>query len=251
MLKVNITVTVITLNEEKDLPSCLGSVAGLADEIVVVDSGSTDKTLDIAKKYQAKIFYRKFDNYSNQKNYAAAKASGEWMLSMDADEVITEELADEIKEAVKNKEYDAYLIPRKNILLGKEIKYTRWSPDKHVWLWKKMKGEWKGRVHEEVEVNGIIGELKNHKIHYSYKTVADFLEMMNSYTDLIAEEKILKGKKFSYLRMFIDPAVCFFRRFIYKKGFLDGWRGFVLSYLMAIYRLTVWIKVWAKQHAYQ
>ena len=243
---MKLSVIIITLNEEENLQRCLESVKRIADEIVVVDSGSTDMTLEIAKKYKARIYSRKFDNYSNQKNYAVEKATGDWIFSLDADEEITPELGSGIQVALRQKDINGYFIPRKNIIFGQEIKHTRWSPDAHIWLWRKGKGSWKGEVHEEVDVKGWVANLKNAKIHFSYARVSDFWKMMNNYTERMAEDLLKKGNKFSLLLLFFSPALSFFRRFFYKKGFLDGWRGFILSYLMAIYRMTTWIKIWEK-----
>ncbi len=242
-----LSVCIITFNEEKNLARCLESIKKIADEIVIVDSGSTDETLDVAKKYKTKIYERRFDNYANQKNYAVVRADGEWVLSLDADEVVTPELAEEITGAILVKDVNGYLIPRKNIIFGSEIKHTRWSPDKHVWLFRRGKGKWKGEVHEEVEVEGWVAELKNPKVHFSYETITDFLNMINRYTDMISEEENKKGRRFSYFMLFFTPTLSFFRRFFYKQGYLDGWRGFILSYLMALYRMTSWIKIWEQQ----
>lgn len=245
----HLSVAIITLNEEKDLPICLRSVRGFADEIVIVDSGSTDRTVEIAKGHDAKIFKRKFDNYSNQKNYAASKTTGDWILSLDADEEISPELAKEIKKAIKNDRYSAYSIPRKNIIFGRFIKYTRWQPelDRHVWLWKKASGKWVGDIHEELQVKESVGKLKHSKIHNQYQTVKEFLGMMNRYSELDAKQKIKDGVKFSYFRLFFDPIYNFLVRYLYRWGFLDGWRGFVLSYLMATYHLDIWVKIWERQ----
>lgn len=245
---MKLSVTIIALNEEKNLARAINSVQSLADEVVVVvDPRSRDKTLEVARSLGAKTFVRVFDNFANQKNFASQMAKGKWILAMDADEEIPTSLKDEIKKTIAKDGFDGYLIPRRNILFGKEIKHTRWSPDKHIWLWKKNKGKWAGKIHEEVILDGKPGELKEAKIHHSYETVSDFISMLNSYSQYEAEEKIAKGQRFSFFRFFFDPCLSFFRRFIYKKGFLDGWRGFTLSYLMAIYRLTAWIKVWEKQ----
>ena len=248
---MRLSATIITLNEEKDLPRCLDSISEIADEIIVVDSGSTDKTIEIAKSYKAKVFFRKFDNYANQKNFASEKSSGEWILSLDADEEIERELEDEIKnEVINNKSlYDAYSIPRKNIILGKFIKHTRWQPelDRHIWLWKKDKGRWVGDVHEEVEVRGTVGKFKHAKVHYQYESVQGFMKMMNGYSELDSIQRIKQGIKFSYFKLFIEPKYNFLVRYFYRLGFLDGWRGFALSYLMAIYHLEVWIKIWLKE----
>ena len=245
-----LTVTVITLNEEKDLPRCLDSIKEVADEIIVVDCGSTDGTVEIARKFGAKVYFRKFDNYTNQKNFAASKAKGGWILSIDADEEVSPELTSEIKSQIQNSksQFNGFSMPRKNIIFGKFIKYTRWQPelDRHVWLWRKDKGKWVGDVHEEVVVDGEIGRLEGSKIHHQYETVSDFMDMMNRYSELDAEESVKNGVKFSFLQLFFQPVYNFSVRYIYRLGFLDGWRGFTLSYLMAVYHLELWIKIWEK-----
>lgn len=244
-----LSVIVITLNEEKNIKRCLDSIKNLVDEIVVVDSGSTDKTVEIAKKFGAKVYERKFDNYANQKNFATEKSTGEWILSLDADEEISPELRREIMAQLTKNEYVAFSIPRKNIILGKYIRYSRWQPelDRHIWLWKKGVGKWFGEVHEELRVNGKVGELRGAKIHHQHETIKEFLEMMNNYSQIEAQERMKEGTRFSYFGLFFDPVYNFLVRYFYRLGFLDGWRGFVLSYLMAIYHLELWLKIWEKQ----
>lgn len=250
----DISVSIITLNEEKFIEKSIESVKNLTDDIVVVDSGSKDQTVEIAQKLGAKVYKRDFDNFANQKNFASEKAKNAWILSLDADEIVTKELGDEIAEAVTKGINDAYSIPRENIIFGKKIKYTRWQPelDRHVWLWKKNKGHWVGRVHEEVEVYGSIGKIKNPKIHYQYNTVNEFFEMMDKYSELEAAEsfKKYKTKKWKYILLSIfNPIYNFFVRYFYRLGFLDGWRGFVLSYLMAIYEINVSVKIYERLYA--
>lgn len=245
---MKITATIIAKDEEKNLPSAIHSVKDLVDEIVVViDSRTADKTREVATKFGAKCYLKDFDNFAGQKNFAVGQARGDWILSLDADEEIPAELVEEIKKAVQSKIFDGYLIPRRNFLLGREIKHARWSPDKHIWLWKKEKGKWVGEIHEEVAVSGKVGKLKNAKVHNSYKTVSDFLDMVNSYTELEAKRKVANGEHFSFFRMFFDAARSFFGRYFYKLGFLDGWQGFVLSYMMGIYRVVTWVKVREKE----
>ena len=239
-----ISATVISLNEENKIGDAIKSLRGLADEIIMVDSGSSDKTVEVAEKLGARVYFRKFDNFANQKNWAVSQANNDWILSLDADEQIPEELAKEIKEAVENNRYAGYLIPRKNFILGKEIKYSRWSPDTHIWLWKKGFGKWVGDVHEEVVVSGKIGLLKNSKIHNSHKTISSFMKANNLYSDLEAKSLFKDHVKFSFWRMLLESFFEFFIRFFYKKGFLDGREGFVLAYAMGFYKLTVWIKLW-------
>lgn len=239
-----ISATLITLNEEKNIGKALKSLKSFVDEVIVVDSGSSDKTVEIAKTYDAKVFFRKFDNFANQKNFALSKATGDWILAVDADEEIPADLAIEIKDAVQNDRYAGYLIPRRNFILGKEIRHSRWSPDLHIWLWKKGSGEWVGDVHEEVKVAGKVGLLKNSKIHHSHKSLSSFLEANNLYSGLEAQLLSRHNIKFSYWKMFWESLFEFFIRFIYKKGFLDGKEGFILSYAMGVYKLCVWIKIW-------
>ncbi len=239
-----ISVTIITLNEEENITKLLKDLKGFADEIIVVDCGSTDKTIEVAKKFGAKTYFRKFDNFANQKNWAMSKAKEEWILSIDGDEVISDQLKQEIKQAVNNKQYSGYLISRRNFILGKEIKYSRWSPDKHIWLWKKNYGKWVGDVHEEVKVSGLVGQLKSSKIHISHNTISEFIEANNQYSQLEAMALYKTRIKFSFWQILWQPFFEFFIRYIYKKGFIDGKRGFILSYLMAIYKLMVSIKLW-------
>jgi glycosyltransferase involved in cell wall biosynthesis len=243
-----LSATIITLNEEKDLPRCLESVKNLADEIIVVDSGSTDKTVDIAKEYGGKVYSREFDGMAGQKNYAAQKSTGEWILSVDADEEISSELAREIKSKIQNPKSKiiAYSMPRKNIIFGEFIKYTRWQPefDRHIWLYKKDRGRFVGGVHAAVKVDGKVGRLKHAKVHYQYKNVKEFMDMMNSYSESESTERAEDGVKFSYFQLLLQPIYNFLVRYFYRLGFLDGWRGFVLSYLMAIYHFQLWVKVW-------
>lgn len=242
-----ISATVITLNEETNITTLLKNLEGFADEIIVVDCGSTDKTIELAKKITPFVFFRKFDNFANQKNWAVSKASNEWILSVDADEQIPELLKQEILKTIKNEQYNGYLIPRRNFILDREIKHSRWSPDKHIWLWRKDHGKWVGDVHEEVKVSGKVGELKNNKIHNSHKTISEFFESNNFYSSILAQSMHKKNIRFSFLKMFWDPIFEFFVRYFYKLGFLDGWRGFTLSFLMAIYQLIVWVKVWEQE----
>ena len=243
-----ISATLITLNEEANIKKVLQNLNGFVDEIIMVDCGSLDKTVKIAKDLGAKVFFRKFDNFANQKNWATSKANGDWILSIDADEEISSELKVEIKNAIKDKIFEGFLIPRRNFIFGKEIKHSRWSPDKHIWLWKKDSGIWEGDVHEEVIVNGRVGELKSPKINYQDNSVESFLNKNDFYASLYAKSLFKKGVRFSIIRLLYDPLFEFFIRYIYKLGFLDGLRGFILSYLMSIYKISVWIKIYELQN---
>lgn len=241
-MNTKLSVTIITLNEEENIKRAIESVK-FVDEIIVVDSGSEDDTVEIAKKLGAKVFTHTFVNYADQKNFAAQKATGDWTLSLDADEEVTEELAKEIQDTLDTTEYDGFLLPRRNIILGGEIKHSRWSPDAHVWLWKKTKGKWIGKVHEELVVDGQVGNLKGAKMHYQDKSIFEFMLSLNQYTQIEAEEKFSKGVKFSLAKMMYSSLKSFLGRYFYKRGYLDGWRGFVLCTLRAFYHSLVWLKI--------
>lgn len=245
---MDLSITIITLNEGKNIRACLESVRPLDAEIILVDSGSIDDTVQIARKYNAKIYTRSFDNFSDQKNYAASKATKRWILSMDPDEQISSALLDEIRNAIKSETYDAFLIGRRNFILGSEIKFSRWNPDEHIWLWKRNMGEWRGLVHEEVFSHGKVGKLNNKKIHYQSENIYDFLQSNNFYSSLEAKERFKRGEMFSFFRMFIEAIYEFLIRYIYKFGFLDGKVGFILAYLMGIYKIIVAVKIYQLQY---
>lgn len=233
---MDLSVTVIARDAAQSLARCLESVKDIASEtIVVVDDRTTDETTEVAKSYGTKIFTRKFTNFADQKNFALSKTKGDWILSLDADEVVSDSLAKEIKSVVPHTTADAFLIPRLNIIFSKVIKHTNWEPmaDTHIWLWRKNHGKWVGNVHEEVMVKGKIQKLKSQKIHYSYLTVEEFIAKMDDYT---TREK-----------RSVNPLNDFFRRYIWHLGFLDGWHGLFLSYLMVIYYMSVMVKIWEKK----
>ena len=172
-------------------------------------------------------------------------------MSIDADEVVSKSLALEIKNTLNLKpSVNGYSMPRKNIIFGKFIRFTRWQPelDRHIWLWQKGKGRWVGDVHEEVLVEGETGNLKHPKIHYQYETVSEFVQMMNRYSEFEALQKVKSGARFSYIKMVFTPLYNFLLRYSYRLGILDGWRGFILSSLMAIYHFELWVKIWEKQN---
>lgn len=242
-MKNKISVIIPTLNEERDIVDCIVSAKKISDDIVVVDSGSNDKTVALAKQLGARVYVNRFVDFATQRNFANTKTKHDWVFSMDADERVTDSLASEIN-ALRSESYDAYLIPRLNVIFNKEIKNTRWFPDKHLWLYNKKKGAWENGLHEEFVTKGSVGSLNNHKIHYSHKSISDFLKMTNNYSSI--EAKSFKGEYSVFYHVWY-PLRSFFGRYFYKKGFKDGMHGFVLSVLMAWYRYMVWSKIWEKQ----
>ena len=207
-----ISVSIIASNTACILPSCLDSAKKLSDDVVIVTNSS-----------------HKFVNYSDQKNYTASKCKYNWVLSLDADEEISPALISELK-TLDYGLYSAFKIPRLNIIFGRPMLHTNWEPsaDTHIWLFDKTKCKWAGVVHEEIVTAGQVGTLRGHKIHHGYRTVEEFMDKMNDYT----------SREIKTANPFFD----FLRRYIWHKGFLDGWHGLFLSYLMFIYHLVTWVK---------
>jgi glycosyltransferase involved in cell wall biosynthesis len=226
-----VSVAIIAKNEEREILDCLNSIKMISDDVVVVlDSKSTDKTEQIIKRWGAKIFKHEFENYSQQKNLAAAYCHRDWVLSLDADERVSKKLATEIISLKDNPVVSGYMIPRDNFIFGKRIKYSNWgrNDDTHIWLYRKSKGKWKNEVHEEIEVIGPINKLSGGKLHNNYTSVTQFMEKLNDYTSRETKPQ--------------NPLYDFGRRYFWHLGFLDGWHGLFLSYLMLIYHISVWVK---------
>ena len=238
---MTLTVVIITKNEEKDLGRTLNSLK-FADEVLVVDSGSTDKTIAIARQTGARVVIHHFDSYSEQRNFADSLVTNDWVLFIDGDVVITKELADEIRIAIEKGSCVAYLIGRINIIWGREVGVADWGPkdDNHIWLYKKGSGKWVSEVHEEFVTNSNTGQLKNNFIHYNYETVSEFIDKINSYSEIASNKK----NTISWL----SPIIDFGKRYLYKLGFTAGYHGLFLSYLQAVYYVTLKVKTWQKQY---
>ncbi|HBC72908.1 MAG: Glycosyl transferase family 2 [Candidatus Amesbacteria bacterium GW2011_GWB1_47_19] len=249
-----LSISIIAKNASRTLPACIQSTRGLCDDVVVVvDSSTWDDTVKTASGLGARVYVRKFDNFSSQKNFAVSKCRYRWILALDADETVTPRLAEEIMQVLPGTRYSAFSIPRINYIFGRPICHTNWSPetDRHIWLFDKTKAGWSSAVHEQVLVTGPVGRLKNPKTHLNYQSVEQFIAKMNQYTSL----EINSGKRSltarlirsHWLRVFFQPKWKFIRHYFLYLGFLDGWHGLFLSYLMAIYGLTLTVKSWQKQ----
>lgn len=249
---MNISLVMIVKNEEKNLAKCLNSVENLVDEIVIVDSGSTDKTIEIAKTFGAKIFKREFDSFSNQKNYALSIATNEWVLHLDADEVLSKELVEEIKFVIINTKLDGFYLIRTNFFLGKQMKHSGINKEYRLRLAKKSVSKYVGGIiHEELIVNGKVGKLKNIMIHNSYPTISSYFNKLEQYTTLGAKKLLEKNKKAKVIDIVFKPPFEFIKRYILKCGFLDGIRGFIWAVLYAFYTFIKYIKLWefcSKKH---
>ncbi len=229
---MKISVVIIAFNEEDRLEDALLSCHEIADEIIVVDSYSTDRTVEIAKNNGAIIIQNEFENYGDQKNFAMNQAANNWILNLDADERVSEVLRTEILKIkdLERTDFSGYKIKRKTSYLGRWIKHSGWYPDKKLRLFRKDKSNWEGRIHERLVVEGkISSELNGDILHYTYRDITDHIKRLNKYSKMQAEDIVKKGKNFLYLRSIILPPITFFRFYIWKMGILDGFPGFLIA----------------------
>ena len=242
-----ISVIIITKDEEKNISDCLKSVEW-ADEIIVIDAESNDKTVKLAKIFTDKIFTKKWEGYVPQKKYALSLASNEWVLSVDADERITPELKNEILNLSPGN-FAGYKIRRKNFLLGKEITSCGWGNDYQLRLFKKEKTDLTDRlVHEGFTVDGKIGKLKNPMLHYTFSSFTEYFNKINYYTSLKAEELVKQKGKIGGWTIFSHTVSAFILFFINKRGFKDGVRGLIISLLHSVSTMLNYIKLWELQN---
>jgi len=242
-----ISVTLITKNEEKNISDCLNSVKW-ADEIIIVDSESTDRTVEIAKQFTDKVFNRKWGGYVPQKRYALSLASNEWVLSLDADERVTPELKDEIINLSPG-DYSGFNIRRKNFLINKEITSCGWEKDHQLRLFKRNKADLNDRlVHEKFVVEGKVGTLNSPMLHYTFSSFKEYFEKINNYTSLKAEELLSKKKKVGGWTIFSHTVSAFFAFFFIRRGFKDGVYGLIISLLHSVSTMMNYIKLWELQN---
>jgi glycosyltransferase involved in cell wall biosynthesis len=239
-----ISVAIITRNEEQNIRDCLESVEW-ADEIVVVDNGSTDQTRQICQEFQARVYLEEWKGFPRQKNSAIEKTRNEWVFSLDADERVTPDLCQEIASTLENDpSVDGYYIARKNYFLGHWIKQCGWYPDYNLRLFRKSRGRFLEReVHERVEIQGKVGYLKNPMEHRTYRSLSDFFQRINGYTTLAAQEMSKEGKKFRFFDVLFRPPFTFLQMYVLRAGFLEGYVGFLLSLLFSFYTFTKYVKL--------
>lgn len=248
---MKISIALITLNEEANLPRTLESVMPLVrdgkGEIIVVDSGSTDRTLEIARSHGAKIFIEEWKGFAAQKNSAMGKASGDWILQLDADEALGEELAEEInRELDESGSLVGFWIPRKNFFLGRWIKHGGFYPDPKLRLVRRGAGKFEEYgAHPTIKANGRTGTLKHALIHNAYPTLRGYIDHMNSYSSSGAEVAVAKGHRgFNLLNILVRPKLTFLYNYIFRLGFLDGREGFLLHLYHAVYVSWKYAKAW-------
>jgi glycosyltransferase involved in cell wall biosynthesis len=247
MVCLSLSVVIITLNEEANLGRTLQSVAW-ADEIVVVDSGSTDRTREIAESFHANVFVEPWRGFAGQKNFAIGKASGDWILSLDADEEVEPALADEISMAIKTPSTAGFYIPRKNFFLGRWIRHGGFYPDRKLRLFRRGTAQFEDRlVHEDLRLNGPTANLRGHLLHRAYPTLESYLDHMNRYSSLGAQiVAAQRPRGFSFVDIVIRPRLTFFYNYFLRGGFLDGREGLLLHLYHAQYVSWKYAKAWER-----
>lgn len=236
---------VLTKNEEENIEACLNSINWI-EEIVVVDSLSEDNTKEICLDFDNVIFYeREFDDFASQRNYGLEKISNPWVFVIDADERCTPELREEIEQELENPNAEGFEMPRKNYFLGKWIKYCGWYPDLSLQVFK-SKYRYKGVVHESPNINKEIKRLRSDLLHYTYKDLKNYLDKMNHYAILNAEKSYANNKKTNGLYILIRPVFEFVYNYVFRRGFLLGTQGIILSFVMAYYSFLKYAKLWEK-----
>jgi len=231
-----LTATLIAYNEELDLPRALTSLAGIADEIILVDSGSTDRTCEIGREFGARVYSRELDGLAEQKNYAASFSSNDWILSIDCDE----ELSPELRAAIlawkqQTPERNGYDFPLMTNYLGAWIRHSGWYPDHKLRLYRRDKGKFVSATHEGVQVEGPIGRLNGHLLHFTVRSLAEHQAKLDALSTMAAEDLLARGRKKWRAEMIFAPPWTFVQRLVFQLGLLDGRRGWLIAWLSGTY----------------
>jgi len=240
-----LSVTIVAWNEEERLRACLESVTW-ADEIVVVDAESTDKTVALAREFTDRVWVRPWPGFAAQKNFALEQATGDWVLSLDADERVTPELRARVARVLaEDGPADGYSVPRRNVFWGAWVRHGGLYPDYQLRLFRRRAGRFLAdAVHESVRVEGRVEIMREALLHHSYRNLEDFVQRSNRYSTLAAGEWIRRGKRAGLADLIFRPLGRFLSMYIIRRGFLDGWRGFVLAVLYADYVFLRTAKAW-------
>ena len=240
---MTLSVLVLTYNEEANLRACLQNVTW-ADEIVILDSGSTDATLTIVAEFDAKIYRRPFDDYATQRNYGTALCTADWVLSIDADERVSPELKAEIATETRLQRQAAYRICIRDYMFGRWVNYGSWPRQCPIRLYRRGYGFWDSAVHESLQVTGSVGAFETPLLHYSHLSIHRFLQKLNRYTDTEAQQWFASGIRKGWLVTILSPIRVFLIEYFTKLGYRDGEHGFILAVLLAIYFFVARIKLW-------
>jgi glycosyltransferase involved in cell wall biosynthesis len=240
---MKITATIITLNEERNIARAIESLR-CSDEILIVDSGSTDRTVELAQNLGVRVLEAGWLGYAAQKNWAAEHANHEWILSLDADEALSEALEAEIWNLKKTgPAFDAYTMPRLARYLGRWIYHSGWYPDRKIRLYHRDQAKWVGDfVHESVQARGRVGHLNSNILHFTCESLSEHVKTMDRYTTLAAQELAARKMKVPYSRLIVDPAWTFVKSYFLQRGFLDGLEGLTIAQMAAFYTFLKYTK---------
>lgn len=240
---MKISATIITYNEERNVARVIESLR-CCDEILVLDSGSNDRTVEIATKLGARVVEASWHGYAAQKNIASELAAHDWILALDADESVSEALEAEIWHIKKaGPKFNGYTVPRLAQYLGRWILHSGWYPDRKVRLFDRRKSKWVGQfVHESVTVDGPVGHLKSNLLHFTCDSLSQHLRTMDRYTTLAAQEIVAQGNSIAFSRLLLEPPWIFLRTYLLKRGFLDGVEGLSIAYMAALYNFVKYAK---------
>lgn len=245
----NISAIILTKNEEKNIKNCLENLKW-CDEVLIIDDNSTDRTIEIVKKYKTIVYSRPLNNdFSSQRNFGISKAKSDWVLFVDSDEVISDGLVYEISNAIQRKDrhlndFDGFYIKRAYVMWGRKLRYGEVGDEWRLRLAKKTAGRWEGKVHERWKVKGLVGRLNNPIFHFPHQTLDEFLKEINFYTDIRAQELKSKKVKVFFWSIILYPLSKFIINYIFKRGFLDGVHGLVFAIIMSLHSFLVRGKLW-------
>ena len=242
---MSLAAVIITFNEQKNIKDALDSAKKITDEIIVIDSGSTDDTVKIAETNGARVIYRAWDDdFSAQRNFAAQNAKAKWLFQLDADERISDELAASIKQAVQHDNDKIYVCRRKNTVFGQEFGYGVFRPDKVERLYPRDKASWQGKVHEGLKSELPREFIKGTLVHYPYDNWEQYFNKFNKYTTIWAQDAFERGKKTSLPNAFIHAGFSFLKVTFIDKGILDGWKGLMMCCFHFVYTMTKYVKLY-------
>ena len=241
----NVTVVILTKNEEKNIEDAIENAKLVSEKVLIVDSGSTDNTVELARENGAKVVFREWDDdFSAQRNYALENIDTRWVVYLDADEQLNEQLISEIKRVIATDSDAMYRFIRRNSAFGKDFRYGVLGPDSVIRLFPKDKVRWQDKVHERPVGDLPVITLKGYMKHYTYRTFEQYIQKMNQYSSIGAQNYHDKHKSVSVISdFFLRPAFAFFKMYVLKKGFLEGWLGFVLCLNYANYTLNKYVKL--------
>ncbi len=240
-----LSVYMITHNNEETIERALKSVTW-ADEIVIVDSFSNDRTAEIGRKFTDKLFQRKWPGHRDQYQYAADLTTHEWIMFVDADEEVSPELADEIRRELNGSAegVDGFFVYRRTFYLGRWIRYGGWYPDGEIRLYRRSKGRWEGGLHARVVVDGTVRPLKNLYHHYTYRNISDQIQTIDKYSKIAAEDMARQGETFSLFKLLFHPPFRFIKEYFFKSGFRDGLPGLIIAVSTVYYVFIKYAKLW-------